>query len=158
MPEFTYVAYCGLYCGACAVMVANERGEVEKLLEQEEPGYTVVDLTCRGCRTDVTARWCGDCEMRLCARERGVAFCCDCDDYPCEHNKAFQADKHPHHSVVLKNLGAIAEGGADAWLAAQAERWKCGSCGARFTWYDKKCDECGAELYDCRAEEGDLAT
>jgi len=154
--NFNYGAYCGLYCGACAILVANERGEVEKLLEQEEPGYIVDDLTCRGCRTDVLARWCADCEMRLCARRRGVAFCSHCDDYPCEHNKAFQADKHAHHSVVLKNLAAIAERGGEAWLAAQAERWKCPSCGARFTWYEKKCDGCGAELYGCRAEERDL--
>ena len=116
-----------------------------------------MDLTCRGCRTVVTASWCTDCEMRLCARERGLAFCSHCDDYPCEHNKAFQADKHPHHSPVLKNLEAIAEGGGEAWLAAQLERWKCPSCGARFTWYDEECEGCGAELYDCRAEERDLA-
>lgn len=154
--EYDYGAYCGLYCGACALMVANERGAVEKLLENEEPGYTVADLTCRGCRTDVVARWCADCEMRRCARERAVAFCCGCDDYPCEHNKAFRADEHPHHSVVLKNLAAIAEGGEAAWLAAQLERWGCPSCGARFTWYDKKCDGCGAELYGCRDEERDL--
>ncbi len=159
MPEFDYGAYCGLYCGACAVLVATERGEVAKLLENEEAAeYTVEQLTCRGCKTDVLACFCTDCEIRLCARERGVAFCCDCDDYPCEHNKAFQADKYAHHSVVLKNLEAIREGGADTWLAAQSDRWKCPSCGARFTWYDKKCDECSAELYDCRAEERDLAT
>ena len=157
MAEFDYGAYCGLYCGACAILVATERGEVEKLLEREEAaGYTVEQLTCRGCRTDVLACFCADCEMLKCARERGVAYCSDCEDYPCEHNKAFQADEHPHHSVVLKNLEAIRERGADAWLAEQAERWKCPSCGARFTWYEEKCDQCGAELYDCRAEERDL--
>ncbi|MEE9455919.1 MAG: DUF3795 domain-containing protein [bacterium] len=155
--NLNYGAYCGIYCGACAIMVATERDEVAKLLEHEEPGYTVEDLTCLGCRTDVTASWCTDCEMRLCARERALAFCCDCDDYPCELNKRFQADEHPHHTPVLKNLEAIREAGAAAWLAAQFERWKCPSCGARSTWYDEKCDGCGAELYDCRAEEKDLA-
>jgi hypothetical protein len=138
-------------------MVATERGEVEKLLEKEEAAeYTVEQLTCRGCRTDVTASWCTDCEMRLCARDRGVAFCCDCDDYPCELNKRFQVDEHPHHTPVLKNLEAIREGGAAAWLAAQLERWKCPSCGARSTWYDEACASCGAELHACRAEEKDL--
>lgn len=155
--EYDYGAYCGLYCGACAILLANERGEVDKLLENEEAAaYTVEQLTCRGCRTDVRACFCEDCEMRLCASARGVPYCADCDDYPCEHVKAFQADKHSHHSVVLKNLAAIAERGGDAWLAEQAERWKCPSCGARFSWYEVRCDECGAELYDCRAEERDL--
>ncbi len=151
-----YAAYCGLYCGACAALVATERGAVEKLLEHEEPGYTVDDLTCRGCRTDVTACFCTDCEMRRCAREKGVAFCCECDAYPCAPLKNFQADKYPHHSVVLKNLEAVREGGPAAWLAAQLERWRCPACGARFTWYDENCESCGAALYDCRAEERDL--
>jgi hypothetical protein len=156
--EYEYGAYCGLYCGACAILVATERGEVEKLLEKKEAaGYTVEQLTCRGCKTDVLARWCADCEMRRCARERGVAFCCDCDDYPCEHNKAFHADKYAHHSVVIKNLEAVREKGPAAWLAEQKERWSCPSCGARFTWYDEKCKGCGEALYDCRAEERDLA-
>ena len=29
-------------------------------------------------------------------------------------------------------------------------------CGACVTRYDEECDGCGAELYDCRAEERDL--
>lgn len=158
MAEFDYGAYCGLYCGACAILVATERGEVEKLLEREDAaGYSAEQLTCYGCRTDVVAQWCADCEMRKCARERGVALCSDCTDYPCEHNRAFQADEHPHHSVVIKNLDAIRERGAEAWLAEQAERWKCQSCGARFSWYEEKCGSCGSELYDCRAEERDLS-
>lgn len=158
MSEFDYGAYCGLYCGACAILVATESNEVEKLLEREEAaGYTVEQLTCHGCRTDVLACFCADCEMRLCARERGVAFCAGCADYPCVHNRAFQADEHPHHSVVIKNLDAIRERGAGAWLAEQAERWKCPSCGARFTWYEDKCGSCGSELYDCRAEERGLS-
>ncbi len=136
-------------------MAATERGEVEKLLAHEEPGYTVADLTCRGCRTDVVARWCADCEMRLCARAKGVASCGECPAYPCDTLKGFDADEHPHHSVVLKNLEAFREGGAAAWLATQRERWKCPACGARFTWYDEKCGSCGAALYDCRAEERD---
>jgi hypothetical protein len=153
---YDYGAYCGLYCGACALLLANERGTVAELLELEEPGYTVEDLTCRGCRTDVVARWCAECEMRRCARERAVAFCSACGDYPCEHNRAFRADEHPHHSAVLKNLAALAADGEEAWLAAQAERWKCPSCGARFTWYEVRCDGCGAALYGCREEEREL--
>ena len=73
--EYDYGAYCGLYCGSCAILLANERGVAEKLLENEKAAaYTVDDLTCHGCRTDVVATWCPDCEMRLCARRRGVAW------------------------------------------------------------------------------------
>ncbi|MGD8719459.1 MAG: DUF3795 domain-containing protein [Candidatus Zixiibacteriota bacterium] len=157
MAGIGYGAYCGLYCGACWELVATERGEVEKLREDaESAAYTAEQLSCRGCRTDVVAFFCLDCEMRSCAQERGVAFCSDCGDYPCEYVREFQADKYAHHSAVLKNLDTIRERGADAWLVEQEERWKCPSCGARFTWYEDTCGDCGAELYDARAEEGDL--
>jgi predicted RNA-binding Zn-ribbon protein involved in translation (DUF1610 family) len=158
-PEdgYDYGAYCGLYCGACAILLASERGEVEKLLAYEEDATcTAEQLSCRGCRTEIVAYFCADCEMRRCAGERGVPYCVNCDEYPCEQVRAFQADKHPHHSIILKNLAAVAERGSDVWLAEQAERWSCPECGARFAWYDKRCDECGAKLYDCRAEERDL--
>jgi len=154
--DYDYGAYCGLYCGACAILVANERDELEQLLAREDAAqYDADDLTCRGCRTEVTACFCADCEMRACARERGVAFCVECGDYPCQHLQTFQADKHAHHSVVLKNLETIREDGAEAWLAAQAERWSCPKCGRRFTWYEEKCKNCGAVLTDARAEERD---
>ena len=65
---YDYGAYCGLYCGACAILLANERGAMEELLANEKAAaYTAEQLTCRGCRADVVACFCVDCEMRLCA-------------------------------------------------------------------------------------------
>ncbi|HUT98453.1 MAG TPA: DUF3795 domain-containing protein [bacterium] len=152
--EPIYDTYCGLYCGACPVVLANERGNVEQ--RAAEWGMKPEELACFGCRSQTTAVFCTDCGMRLCARNRGIRSCCECGEYPCEILKNFQADEHPHHSVILKNLETIREKGLDAWLAEQAGRWRCPGCGARFTWYDTKCAECGAELYDCRVEERDL--
>ena len=134
--------------------MANERGEVEK--RAEEWGEKPEELSCHGCKTETTAVFCTDCGMRACARKRGLPSCGDCGEYPCEMLVSFQADRHPHHSAVLKNLKTIKEKGLDAWLEEQRARWTCPGCGTRFTWYDVKCPECGAETYDCRAEERDL--
>ena len=149
-----YDSYCGLYCGACPILLANERGEVEK--RAAEGGVEPEVLLCSGCKSETIAVFCTDCEMRQCARDRRLDSCRECDEYPCQMLKNFRADEHPHHSAVLKNLESMHETGLDAWLEEQKARWSCPACGARFTWYDALCPECGAETYDCRAEELDL--
>jgi hypothetical protein len=149
-----YATYCGLYCGACPILAANERGEVEK--RAAEGGVKPEVLRCLGCKSETIAVFCVDCEMRQCARDRGIDSCGECGEYPCKMLESFRADEHPHHSVVLKNLERMKEKGPDAWLEEQKARWSCPACGARFTWYDDRCPECGGETYDCRAEELDL--
>ena len=153
--EYRYDAPCGIYCGACAALNATREGSLEKLAKQvnEDPAQ----LKCAGCKTDVNASYCDGCFFRDCAAGQGFEFCFECEDYPCEPLAAFRRDKWPHHSRVLKNLAEIQELGLDVWLEQRAKRWSCPECGKGFTWYDAKCEKCGAELYDCRAEDEDLA-
>lgn len=135
--------------------VATERGEVEqKAAEWEVPAE---DVVCHGCKTDVLARFCTDCVIRLCARDRGVESCGECEDYPCATIQKFEMDGFPHHTAITTNLDAIHGRGVDAWLAEQKTRWRCPACGTPFTWYVDKCPGCGAVLYDARAEEDDIA-
>ena len=155
--EFRYDTYCGLNCGACAVLGANERGDEEWLEKTAESEPCKPDgLRCHGCKTEVTAMFCTDCGMRLCARKKGIEFCNECKEFPCETIKSFRNDKHSHHSVIFKNLRTIREKGVLAWLEEEGGRWSCPQCGTRFYWYSKKCSGCGADLYDCVKEEKEL--
>ncbi len=155
--EFRYDTYCGLNCGACHFLGAYERGDEEWLKKAaESESCKTDDLRCRGCKTEVTAVFCTDCEMRLCAREKGVEFCNECKDFPCETITNFRNDKHPHHSVIFKNLRAISDTGVEAWLKEEKQRWSCKTCGTRFYWYSKTCTNCGEELYNAVKEEKDL--
>jgi hypothetical protein len=52
------IAFCGLYCGACARYLAEK---------------------CPGCRENEKASWCG---VRSCCLERGYAGCADCVEFP----------------------------------------------------------------------------
>jgi hypothetical protein len=154
--DYRYDTYCGLYCGACPVLVANQRGIVDELAEKLEADPA--ELVCAGCKSGTVAAFCTDCAFVPCAREKGVEFCGDCDEYPCKRLTDFREDEWAHHSAVTKNLDRLKEIGLAAWLAEQDERWNCGACGARFDWYDEACPDCGAETYDARAEEKDLKT
>ncbi len=149
-----YDSYCGLYCGACPVLVANETGTVEK--RAVEWKMKPEELRCFGCRSDTTAVFCTDCRIRLCAGEKRLGSCLECDEYPCTKLTAFRDDEHPHHSVVIRNLEKIRDKGLEAWLEEQGKRWSCTGCGTRFTWYDKQCGKCGVVLYGCKDEETDL--
>jgi len=150
-------SYCGLNCGACPVGLANESGDSDKIAGMAaEWGRKAGELICEGCKADVTAGFCSRCRMRLCAMGRGLEFCVECPDYPCENLMAFRNDDAPHHSAIFRNLGEIQDLGVEAWLEVQAARWSCPECGRRFGWYDETCEGCGAELYNSVSEERDL--
>ena len=36
-----------------------------------------------------------DCPVRMCFREKGVDFCAECDEFPCEKAKLFFLTRHP---------------------------------------------------------------
>jgi hypothetical protein len=152
--DYRYDSYCGLYCGACPVLVANKKGAVDELAEKF--GMDAADLVCAGCKSGTVAGFCLECLFIPCARAKGVESCSDCKEYPCERLTGFRDDVSPHHSVVIKNLDRLKEIGLAAWLEEQDARWTCGACGARFDWYDEKCPDCGAETYDAQAEEKDI--
>jgi hypothetical protein len=155
--EYIYDTYCGLNCGACHTLIANEQQD-EKWLKTmaEQRNVKVEDLYCHGCKTDVTAFFCTNCRMRACAREKGLEFCVDCADYPCEMITNFRNDDRAHHSAVFHNLKLIKEVGVKKWLAEEAGRWACKECGTRFGWYSETCTNCGAVVYNAVAEEKDL--
>jgi len=152
--DFRFDTFCGLYCGACDVLVANQNAAVEALARawNREPEQ----LRCHGCKSAVNAVYCVDCDIKSCAEGKGIEYCFECATYPCSRLVAFRNDDHPHHSIVLQNLGLIQSRGVEWWLERQRERWSCPACGAGFRWYDETCATCGSELYSCEDEEKDI--
>ena len=151
-----YDAVCGLYCGACRVVQCNETGTVDAIAR--EWGMKAEDLVCHGCRSDVRAALCRDCEFIQCAESKGIEHCSDCDELPCAKLTAFRDDDAPHHSAVVRNSEAMRELGVERWLQIQRDRWSCPECGARSWWYLETCSSCGTTLRDARAEEAEPAT
>ena len=152
--ESRYDTYCGLYCGACDVLRANEEGTVEQAAQ--EWNMKPEELRCCGCKSTVNAVYCVECELKKCAEAKQIEFCFKCDAFPCERLVAFKNDECPHHSIVLKNLELIYKNGVDTWLTDQKQRWSCSTCGTKFSWYDRVCKKCGSKLYNCEDEEKDL--
>lgn len=145
---YRYDTYCGLYCGACDWMFANQ--EYEAALKAPGSQPSPPEFPCHGCKSDLVASFCASCQIRACARGKGVEFCFECQEYPCTKITAFSNDGHPHHAWGVKQQEVIQREGVAAWLEEQRIRWRCPSCGRAFGYYARKCKQCGQALRSCK--------
>jgi hypothetical protein len=143
--DFVFDAYCGLYCGGCGLFQATQQGRNKEIAEKA--GKPLEDVTCTGCKTDVVAGWCSQCPIRACAREKGLDYCLDCGDFPCQDWIAFRdAPDWPYHKQAEANMRAIKADGLAVWIKQQDAYWRCPSCNEQVAWLDRTCEECGSEV------------
>jgi hypothetical protein len=143
--ESRYDAYCGLYCGGCTAFLATKENNVATLAR--EWNMEENDVKCLGCKSQTTAKFCTVCPLKECARDKGLEFCGECREYPCQKLEGFRnAEKFPYHSEVYDNLAEIKKQGLQNWLKHMKKRWSCPSCGKEFSWYTQPCPSCGQKL------------
>jgi hypothetical protein len=140
----TFAAVCGLYCRACSWYIAatEEPGRLRRLASQFH--FTEEESLCRGCRSSKRLPYCANCKMSICAAERGIDFCSQCDEYPCKDLKSFQSAM-PHRFELWSNLDRIWQVGYAQWLREMEKHYSCPSCGTMNSAYDLKCRKCGEE-------------
>jgi hypothetical protein len=138
--EYTLDGYCGLFCGACPVLLGTKAGTGSE--------------SCHGCKSPQPAGHCSVCGIRLCAREKGFAFCGECQELAaCEKMKEFMADpKWPYHQGVLSNFSVIRKKGKAEWEKEQEMRWRCANCQMPHSWWDETCKTCGAAVSSYKAD------
>lgn len=163
MSTFNPDTYCGIYCGACSIMMAGRTGRKDRLASFWAPesikkflafqGIPSTDdrdlvLECCGCKSDRVFINCRGCKIRECAIARRVDHCNDCGEFPC---KTYSEWKNiqvmlPHLKETGANLDAIVKGGVSIWTAEQEKKWACPGCGTAFSWYAETCAACGMNL------------
>ncbi len=129
-----YMCYCGLYCENCATKAKVEPAAKVLYAEMKVAGFEDIiqfipggdgfwlflknmaeNGTCTSCR-DGSGN--PGCQIRLCAKSRGVEMCASCESYPCAHFTGLFAG-HPqlkHDNALFK------EKGPDAWAKLQDQR------------------------------------
>ncbi len=147
MNPFNPDTYCGIYCGACSIAARGRTGRADAFAACLG-GVPREELACGGCKSDTIYAGCSICSLRRCAREKNVAHCIDCVDYPCKSYSTWQtmAKFLPHTREAASSLEAMKLDGADRWLDAQEKRWSCPDCGTPFSWYASACANCGRSL------------
>lgn len=151
----TMAAVCGLWCGACFLHQAGEEGGAALEAWARRLGQTPEETRCQGCRSVAVSAHCRTCYFRDCAAERGLTFCAECVEFPCDRLAAFQAER-PHRLDLWRDADRIREIGGEAWLAEIPARYACFSCGRVNNAYDLSCPGCAhvpAHAYG--AEHGD---
>ena len=80
-------AFCGYDCRKCPVFIETQNNNLEKLrkiLYNNNPNETIETLGCIGCKADKNVnKMCVNCQIRICALEKGISSCGLCDEFPC---------------------------------------------------------------------------
>ena len=116
---------CGLYCGECEIYIAYSANDMKaqrkiarKLSSARGETISSDKIICLGCKGPVSSCWGAACKIRICAEEKGIEFCYQCRDYPCDELSTF-FEKRP---VARENLRMISKIGPDAWISAMMSR------------------------------------
>ena len=137
-------AVCGLYCQACSLFIATQ--EDPERLKGIAARYQVSEeaARCCGCRSEKRGPYCTVCTMCVCAARRGIDFCIECAEYPCDDLRRFQSER-PHRMELWDDLERIGAVGYKMWLREMGDNYTCPRCGTVNSAYDLKCRKCGEE-------------
>lgn len=147
-PEARPDGCCGVYCGSCGLYQASVVA-----LREGRSG----EIKCLGCKSEVVAEHCRDCAIKACALGRGLVSCADCAEYSCEKTSGFYNSGMALAVVAEKSVHDIREHGRAEWLVRQENRWTCSNCGAKFSFQDAACPNCGQDVHSCEEEAAEYA-
>ncbi len=142
--KYNLVSACGLYCGACGIYLATQENDTEKILQYALVLNQSCDETlCDGCGAVRKSAHCSKwCTFIDCKEEKGVNFCVDCDEFPCNELNEFKS-KIPHRIEILNLQNRMKEIGLEKWLEEMKEYFSCSNCKTVNTAYHLDCRKCG---------------
>ncbi|MBA3008935.1 MAG: DUF3795 domain-containing protein [Proteobacteria bacterium] len=158
-PNPNFTSPCGLYCGVCAIHIAD-RDNNEKFKERLVGLYkggvsgkgtlpnsqelSTADIHCQGCLSDDLFMHCKQCEIRDCTSRKGLAGCHECDDFPCPHIDNFSMAVGK--KVILRSVAHRRTFGTEKWVEDEEARYFCPECGNKVFRGVVKCNQCKTKL------------
>jgi hypothetical protein len=118
-------APCGMDCFDCPMYLANEDPELRTRIS-ERLSIPYEATKCEGCRnargTIAFLGSTGPCGVYKCTDRKGVTFCHECSDFPCDHLHPYadQASVRPHNTKIF-NLCLIKKMGLELWAETKAK-------------------------------------
>ncbi|MDF1527049.1 MAG: DUF3795 domain-containing protein [bacterium] len=85
---------------------------------------------------------CQNCKFVACVAEKGVEFCAQCTDYPCEELKEFQVAM-PHRANLFEDGERIREAGFGKWFLEIRDKYTCPQFHVVSAAYNLACRKCG---------------
>ena len=123
MDKKILTAPCGLDCFNCPSYESNMTEDTKKWVS-ENFRIPVENLPCKGCRVEE-----GKCKFTLnnecatwnCIQEKGLTFCHECVDFPCEKLMPTQKGSQFPHNMKIYNLCRMKYKGIDKWIEESVE-------------------------------------
>lgn len=138
-------AVCGLFCPSCTLFIGTKEDPQRLKAFAERYRMPVEAWECEGCRSEKRSFYCENtCKMAACAADKGLEFCGECEEYPCDELKKFQAER-PHRIELWKSLDRIANVGYSQWFNEMLEHYSCPNCQTINSTYDRVCRACGTK-------------
>jgi hypothetical protein len=101
---------------------------------------------CDGCLaadTHKTER-CKSCFIKQCAQQKGLVYCFDCPDFPCQRIKNLEKSYLKRYQVsLIENSRLVQASGLEPFFQKERLRWACPECGGLVCLHDKMCSQCG---------------
>ncbi len=121
-PDYLQMsAPCGLPCFDCPLHLARYSPELQRMVSQVI-NIPVELVACDGCRNEdgKCAHLPMPCRLYPCARERGVDFCHECSDFPCDYLHPYADQALKWHNTKVFNLCLIKKMGLERWAREKA--------------------------------------
>ena len=107
-------APCGLPCFECYLYLANDNEEMRAMVS-EKLGIPEEKAACKGCRNENgrCAHLPVNCRVYPCAEKKGIQFCSDCSDFPCDYLHPYADNAKMWHNTKVFNLCLIKKMGLE---------------------------------------------
>lgn len=121
----TMTSPCGLPCFHCLAHLALDNSEIR---ERVAAALNVPPdkATCEGCRPQkgriALLNLEKTCRVFLCTTEKGIDFCHECEDFPCERFQPYADQAHFPHNTKMYQLCMMKKLGLEAWAAEKAAK------------------------------------
>jgi hypothetical protein len=118
MDKRYLTAPCGLDCFNCGTYEGNITEDVKKQVS-EFLKIPVEETSCKGCRGENGHCIFGpgqQCATWDCVQEKGLSFCHECGDFPCELLAPTQKGAAFPHNMKVYNLCRMKLLGLDGWI------------------------------------------
>ncbi len=126
MDSAHFIAPCGLDCSFCPMHLAKDSPGL-KISLSDKLGIPIEEIACDCCRSEGGVISCNGktsaCEVFTCSQDKGVEFCCDCEEFPCERYQPYaeRAAEVPHN-LKMYSLGLIKKLGVEEFVKNHAKQ------------------------------------
>jgi hypothetical protein len=116
---------CGLPCFCCGAYLARTNPEIKKKAA-EALGVPEEKAVCEGCRPQEgrikLLKPEIQCKIYACVAEKGLEFCNECDDFPCERFQPYADKAHFPHNSKMYQLCMMKKLGFEKWAKEEAAK------------------------------------